>query len=197
MKIVAEVDPEPSEDLDLSFRVTHLHRRVVGVNRAAEQDQRLHQLVQRLERLGSAGHPVAECRARQFHPLPGEPVFLAVERDVVGILLGDHMSEQSRSRQALLDRLGGLAGRDDLPLAVRAGVRATHVFDHEQGRRLIIQLLAALGADLDPALATLRAAALGFGQFVDPRHAAEILGQRLAAVWACLFRGAIVRLGLG
>ena len=84
-----------------------------------------------------------------------------MERDMVGILLGDHMSEQSRPGQALVDRLGGLAGRDDLALAVRAGVRAAHVFDHEQGRRLVIELLAALRADLDSGLATLRAAALG------------------------------------
>ncbi len=60
---------------------------------------------------------------------------------MVGILLGDHMSKDPRSGQALLNRLGGLAGRDDLPLAVRAGVRAAHLFDHEQGRRLIIKLL--------------------------------------------------------
>ena len=116
---------------------------------------------------------------------------------MVGILFGDHMSQQSRPGQALVDRLGGLAGRDDLALAVRAGVRAAHVFDHEQGRRLVIELLAALRADLDSALATLRAAALGFGQLVDPRHAAEILGQGPAAVGARRFRGGRARLGIG
>ena len=147
--------------------------------------------------LGGAGHPVAEGRARQLHPLPGQPALLAIERDMVGILLGDHMSQQSRSGQALLDRLGGLAGRDDLAFAVRAGVRAADVFDHEQGRRLVIELLAALGADLDPALATLRAAALGLGQLVDPRHATEILGQGPAAVGARLLLGRRARLGLG
>ena len=88
---------------------------------------------------------------------------------MVGILLGDHMSQQSRPGQSLGDRLGGLAGRDDLAFAVRAGVRAAHVFDDEQRRRLVIELLAALGADLDPGLATLRAAALGLGQLVDDR----------------------------
>ena len=136
MKIIAEVDPEPARGLDLPLRVPHLHRRVVGVDRAAQKDQRLHQVVQRLERLGGAGHPVAEGRARQFHPLPGQAALLAMERDMVGILFGDHMSQESRPGQALLDRLGGLAGRDDLAFAVRAGVRAADVFDHEQGRRL-------------------------------------------------------------
>ena len=195
--MIAEVDPEPTRGLDLSLRVPHLHRRVVGVDRAAQKDQRLHQVVQRLESPGGAGHPVAEGRARQLHPLPGEPALLAMERDMVGILLGDHMSQQSRSGQALLDRLGGLAGRDDLALAVRAGVRAAHVFDHEQGRRLIVELLAALRADLDPALAALRAAALGFRQLVDPRHAPEILGQGPAAVGARLLLGRCTRFGLG
>ena len=197
MQVIAEVDPEPARGLDLPLRVPHLHRRVVGVNRAAQEDQRLHQVVQRLERLGGTGHPVAEGRARQLHPLAGEPAFLAIERDMVGILFGDHMSEQSRPGQALLDRLGGLAGRDDLALAVRAGVRAAHVLDHEQGRRLVVELLAALRADLDSALATLRAAALGFGQLVDPRHAPEILGQGPAAVGARLLRWGRARLGLG
>ena len=86
---------------------------------------------------------------------------------MVGILLGDHMSQQSRPGQALLDRLGGLAGGDDLALAVRAGVGTAHVFDDEQARRLVVELLAVLLADLDPGLATLRAAAFGLGQLVD------------------------------
>jgi hypothetical protein len=60
IKIIAEVDPEPGQGLDLSLRIPQLHRRVVGVNRAAQQDQCLHQVVERLETLGGAGHPVAE-----------------------------------------------------------------------------------------------------------------------------------------
>jgi hypothetical protein len=74
----------------------HLHRRVVGVDRAAEEDQRLHQLVQRLEDLGGAAHPVTEGRPRDLHALPGQAAFLAVEWDVVRILLGDHVSQEPR-----------------------------------------------------------------------------------------------------
>src|SRR3954462_15800531 len=116
---------------------------------------------------------------------------------MVGKFLGDHMSQQSRPGQALLDRLGGLAGRDDLAFAVLTGIRAADVFDHEQGRWLIVELLALLRADLDSALATLRAATFGLRQLVDPRHAPKILGQDPAAVVARLLLGHRPRFGLG
>ena len=77
-----------------------------------------------------------------------------------------------------------------MTLAVRAGVGAAPVLDDEQRRRLVIELLAALGADLDPWLATLGAAAFGLGQLVEDRDAREILGQCLAAVAALLLLGA-------
>ena len=64
-----------------------------------------------------------------------------------------------------------------MTLAVRAGVRAAHMFDDEQRRRLVIELLAALSADLGSGLTALGTAALGFGQIVDDRDTREILGQ--------------------
>ena len=66
-----------------------------------------------------------------------------------------------------------------MTLAVWAGVSAAPVLDDEQRRRLVIELLAALGADLDPGLATLGAAAFGLGQLVEDRDTREILGQPL------------------
>ena len=108
------------------------------MDRAAEEDQRLHQVVQRLEQLGRAAHPVAEGRARDLHALPGQPAFLAIERDVIGILLGDHMSQEPRPGQSLGDGLRGLLRGGDMALAMRAGVRTAHVLDDEQRRRLVM-----------------------------------------------------------
>ena len=177
LRMIAAIEPEPARSLDLPLRVAHLHRCVIGVDCAGHEDQRLHEVVQRLEKLGGAAHPVAERRSRDFHALPGQPTFLAMERNVVNILVGDHMSQESRTGQTLGNRLRGLAGGDDLTLAVRAGVRAAHMFDDEQRRRLVIELLAALSADLGSGPTALGTAALGFGQIVDDRDTREILGR--------------------
>ncbi len=123
---IPPVDPEPARGLDLPLRVPHLHRRVVSVDHAAEQDQRLHQIVQRLEPLGGAAHPVAEGRPRDLDTLPLQPALLAIERDMVGILIGNHMSQEPRPGQALGDGLGRLIRGDDVAFTVWAGVGTAH-----------------------------------------------------------------------
>src|SRR5262249_58798810 len=106
------------------------------------------------------------------------------------ILLGDHMSQQTRPGQPLGDGLRGLLRGRDMALAMRAGVSTAAVLDDEQRLRLVIELLAALGADLESWLATLGTAAFGLGQLVEDRDAREVLGQSLAAVAALLRLGA-------
>jgi hypothetical protein len=81
-------------------------------------------------------------------------VLLAIERDAIGILLGDHKGQEPRPGQALGDGLGRLIWRNGVTFAMRAGVGPTAVFHDEQRRRLVAELLAALDADLDPRLAT-------------------------------------------
>ena len=54
-----------------------------------------------------AAPPIQSQRVERVISTPcrGQPALLAVERDVIGILLGDHMSQQSRPGQALGDGL--------------------------------------------------------------------------------------------
>src|SRR5262249_3256222 len=116
----------------------------------------------------------------------GQPALLAVERDMIGILLGDHMSQETRPGQSLGDGLRGLLRGGDMSLAVRAGVSTAPVLDDEQRRRPVIELFAALGADLGSWLAAVGAAAFDLGQLVEDRDAREVLGQSLPAVAAPL-----------
>src|SRR5262249_27763685 len=124
-----------------------------------------------------------------------------VERDMVGVLLGDHMSQESRPGQSLWNGLHGLIRGDDMTFTVRAGVGTALVFHDEQRCRLVIELLAALGADLNSGLATFGTSAFGLSQLVDDRDTREILGQSLPAVAALLLLRArgrlVVRVGGG
>ena len=77
------------------------------------------ELVPRFEDLRGAGHPVAQRRARQLHPVPGQPAHLAVERDVVDVFVGGHMSQQPGTGKPLSIGWAGLPAVTTCPSQCR------------------------------------------------------------------------------
>ena len=110
----------------------------------------MHGLPDRLQQVGDDGHPVAGRLAGQLHPVAAEDPFLAVQRQVVGVLADGHLGQQPRPGQPLLDRLGEPLGDDDVRLAALAGVLGPHVLEDDQAGRHVLELLADLLADPDP-----------------------------------------------
>ena len=100
-----------------------------------------------VEQAGGGGHPVAHRRAGQLDAVPLEDPFLAVKRQVVGILADGHVGQQSRAGQPLLDRLGEPLGDHDVGLARLAGVLGPDVLEHDQRGRHVFELLADLLAE--------------------------------------------------
>src|SRR5262245_10446942 len=107
---------------------------------------------------------------------------------MIVVFAGDDLGQQSRARQALVDRLCRLVGRGDMGLTLWAGIGAADVLDDEQRRRLIIELLADVLADLETRGATFRAGAFGFAEHMRLAHARQAVRQTTPTV-AVLFLG--------
>ena len=118
----------------------------------------------------------------QLHAVTEEDPFLAVQRQVVGILADGHVGQQSWTGKPLLDRLGEPLGDDDVPFAGLAGVLGPHVLDDDQAGRHVLELLADLLADFDPQGAAVGTRELVGGDVVDFTLARQACGQWLAAV---------------
>jgi len=157
MLVVTQVDPQPAQARLVAGAVLHRQRRVVGMHHRRGQHRLYHRGNQRPQHVGAGRHPVAGRRALQFQTVAGEDAFQPVQRHVVAVLAGNDLGQEPGTRQALVDRLCRLGSGRDLALTVPAGVGGPHVFDDEQGSRLVVELLADLGADalaLVPALWT-------------------------------------------
>jgi len=127
-------------------------------------------------------HPAAQGGTVQRDAVPFQDAFLAVQRQVVGILAGDDLRQQAWPRQSFVERLRQLGGGDDVFLAVPASVLHALVLDDEQRRRHPVELLAGLVADRAAWLAAAGAAALGLRQFVAATFAAQVSRQTAPAV---------------
>ena len=105
--------------------------------------------------------------------MPSQDVFLAVQRQMIPVLAGDHLGQQARTGQALVNRLGRL-GRDRHVLLTRwAGVLAPHELADEQRGWDILQLLADLLAERHPNLAAAGADPLLLREFTLTRALQE------------------------
>ena len=138
----------------------------------------MHELPDRLQQAGTDGHPVAHRLPGQFHPVAAEDAFLAVQRQMVGVLADGHLSQQPRPWQPFLDRLGQAIGDDDVPLTALARVLGPYVLNHDHTGRHVLELLADLLTDLDP-----KRAAVGTGKLLggDVVEFAPAAGRRAAA----------------
>ena len=77
-----------------------------------------------------------------------QDLLLAVKRQMIGVLVGDHMGQQSRTRQPLVDRLGRLGRDGHMLLARPAGVLAADELADEKRGRDVVQLLADLVGEM-------------------------------------------------
>ena len=105
----------------------------------------------------------------RVNPRPCVTPFAPVERDVILILIDDHLGAESRSRQAAVDRLRRFGGDDHLALAALAGVLDPLMLDDEHFGGFVVVLAGRLDADLRTLLPAFRTKPLGFGQLVAAR----------------------------
>ena len=83
----------------------HADRRFVRMQNAVSQ-QGVSQLIHQGLQLHAAGtHLFGQCGARDFEAGTAEDAFLTVQRQMVRVLRHQHLSQQTRSRDALVDHL--------------------------------------------------------------------------------------------
>ena len=121
--------------------------------------------------------------------MPLQDPLQPVQRKVIAVLAHDHVAEQSRRREALLDRLQRLVRRHDLrtvrrsvALALRAAVRQADVFDHLHLRRNVVELLVRLLADDVPQLPAAWTGLLVFRQVMNDLLTRQIRRQSATAM---------------
>jgi hypothetical protein len=138
--IVTNVGPQPT-GLGLAHaRSKHRHRRIVGVQLATIENVAPQSFDQRCEQVTRSTDPVGQRRALQFHTLPGVDLRLTVEREVVSVLRDENMRQQTWSRQSALNG-ARWCRRLHNPLAARAAQLGTHLADHLELGRHILQHL--------------------------------------------------------
>jgi hypothetical protein len=102
MGIVAHIDPHPRVGR-LAF-AQHGHDCVVGGHHMRSPHTFRHQLVQRLDQIGHIAAPDRLRGARDLEPLSLKDVLQPVQRQVIGKLTGDDVTQQSRPGHALVNR---------------------------------------------------------------------------------------------
>ena len=155
--LVTGIGPEPGGPGLASARRQHLHRRVVGEDRLGREDMAADRIGQRLQQGGGLADPVGQGRAVEVEAVTLEDPALAVERQMIGIFVHQHMGEETRTRPTALDGAGRQRGLDEA-LAARTGQPRPHDPVHDEAARDVFQLLGDILAD--PAQAP---AAIGTG----------------------------------
>lgn len=159
----------------------HRHRGFVGVQHGPIEHLRFERIDQRLQLHATGANPVRQRRARQCQARPLEDTFLAIQRQVIGVLRHEHLGEQSGRGQSLVDDVGRHRRLGER-LAVLAHPLAAHMaLDREYARR-VVELLGHILAD---AFHLAAATALGVLWFVvdfaarQPRRQGRAPGLRL------------------
>ena len=127
--------PEPSGLDPFALVILHLHRRFVILDDPGLEDLGHHERHDRLKQIGGDGHPVAHRRPGDLDPMAKQDAFLAIEWQVIGILIGNHVSHQPRAGEPLLDRLGKPLGDHD----VGQRIRGRHISAARAGARSATQ----------------------------------------------------------
>jgi hypothetical protein len=177
------------------------HRGFVGMQAGVLPQQFGEPVGQRLQRHADAADPLGQGRARQWHARARGDLLDPVQRQMVEVLAGGDPRQQAGGGHAAVDD-GRRDRRGRHRLARTARVLRADVAMHEEARRLDIELLADVLADLDQVGAA-PAALARFGlvavldarqfrrQRLAPGALALALGRRLA--FELLFDGGQIR----
>ena len=163
--ILLRIDVDPQIPLAhlRAWTVTNRHRRIVGMQLRSGQDLSFHRHHQRLQQRRTLSHPIAQGRARQVQAVTAIDPFLTMQRDMIGVLADQDVTEQPRAGPTFIDGTIRQVGDHHPVLAVFACILGTNVLaDHKRSRH-IVQLFADLFAD--PGLGSTAAGAsqLGLG----------------------------------
>ncbi len=118
----------------------HGHRRLVGMHHAVLQQLVSHGVHQRLQLHTAGAHPLSERGTRDGETSAAEDRFLAVQRQVIGVLGHQHLRQQPGGGDAFVDdvRIDGDLGER---LALRTSPLAPDVALDAEDARHIVQLL--------------------------------------------------------
>ena len=173
--VVAHIRPQPSGFCFAISRRQHRNRRVVGVQLGRAQHVTPQRFHQRREQPARAAHPVRQRRAFQLHAFARVNLRLAIQRQVIAIFRDQHVRQQSRSRNAALDRTARRFGLHDA-FAARAGQLRSHLTDHFESRRHVLQNFRNIFAQRLQLAAAVRTSFLL--RQILPHFARQVLGQR-------------------
>jgi len=146
-----------------SGHALHLHGRLVALDVIARQKLLAHRSAQRTHQIAHAHHDPTNCRLAEFDPrFAPQDQRLAIERQVIGILVHQQIDDDRVGQLALLHDPRARHRRRHrhatLAAARREFLAPEH--PHEVLGRLAVQMLAGLEAHGHPALPALRTTAL-------------------------------------
>jgi hypothetical protein len=150
---------------------------------------RPHGIDQRLQLHAAAAHPLRQRRPRDRQPGTSKDPFLAIQRQVVGVLGHQHLREQAGRGESFIDHVRRHCDLHQL-LALRAGPFAAHMPLHRKDAGLVIELLGDIFPD---ALHLAAAAAGGVLRLVVDLASRQLRRQRLALRLVLLARGLVLR----
>ena len=196
MVVIAQVDPKPAGAGLGQVLVQHFHRGVIGVDHFAGPHLLDHDVVERLEQFGTIPHPVAHRGAGDVDAVAFQDAFQAVQGQMVRIFADDHVSQEPRRRQPLLDGGQRLVGGDDLRSGLGGGEFASparvgqpHVLDDLDLGRHVVELLVDLLGDDAAHLPAAGAGLFLFRQIVDHPLPRQVGGDFTPAVGRTVGRG--------
>ena len=103
MITLADVRPELAGPCRIPREVQHSHGGLIGVDHIRLDHPLSHQLNQRAEQDRTLGQPAAERASGQEDAVAGQHVLLAIQRQVIGELVHNHVRQQSGCGQATLE----------------------------------------------------------------------------------------------
>ena len=163
--VVDRVAPQPSGLGASPTGIKHRQRGVVSEYLGRGQHGAQHQLVQRRQPPAGAAHPGAQGGTIQRHTLAGEDLRLAIQRQMVGVFVDQHMRQQRLGGHAAVDRTLRRRRLHDRLLAGSAAIpRPADHADPQLGRHVVQHLRPVFADDVQ------RAPATGAGLVVDVDH---------------------------
>ncbi len=141
---VATIGPHTACPRERQLLVQHFHAGVIGADHLRREQNLFRRRVQRLQQPGALRHPAAHRFTRDLYAVTCPDLLLPVQREMIGALGYDHLSQQTRPCGALLNRLRRLGC---CAHCAGASVLLAHVLDHCQLRGNVFVALARFLAD--------------------------------------------------